>query len=155
MSFSTITKPAFYVIGIVCRTTNKPDEGPIDIPKLWERFKNEEVYFRIPNKASDDVIGLYCDYESDHTGAYSLVIGCPVTSLENIPEGFVGKEVPESTYAVFPISGEFPQSLINAWGEVWNTPLNRTFSGDFELYGHKFMTSPSKDLELFIAIDKN
>ena len=34
-SHEVVQKPAILVIGIDCRTSNAPEAGPQDIPKLW------------------------------------------------------------------------------------------------------------------------
>ncbi len=142
-----LQKPQMHVIGIECRTSNNPEAGPRDIPRLWDKFYSLDVLNQIPNKTSHDVIALYCDYEGDYTQPYSCVIGCPVASIEEIPEGMVAKTVPEAAYAVFPVTGELPAGIINAWGKIWQTPLSRTYTGDFEVYGEK--------VEILIAVDKN
>jgi predicted transcriptional regulator YdeE len=148
-----IEKPAILVIGIKCRTSNAKDAGPQDIPKLWGRFYGEDILGQIPNKTSSEVIALYCDYEGDYTQPYSVIIGCPVSSIDTIPEGMVAKTIPASSYAVFRAIGEYPESLIKTWGNIWNQPsLERTYTGDFELYGDKFVSGSPQELEVFIAV---
>lgn len=149
-NFEVIHKPRMMVIGIACRTSNDPNAGPQDIPRLWQRFYSEDVLSKIPNKASEDVIALYCDYEGDHTKPYSCVIGCPVSSLDQIPPGLVGKVVPASTFALFHAVGEFPKSLIETWGAIWQSDLKRTYIGDYEVYGQKFASS--KEVDVLVAI---
>ncbi len=155
--YEVIQKPAIQVIGIECRTSNKPDAGPHDIPKLWGRFYSEDIIGQIPNKISQEVIALYCDYEGDYTQPYSVVIGCPVSSIDTVPKGMVAKTITASSYALFRSIGEYPESLVKTWENIWNrTDLKRTYSGDFELYGDKFVSGSPKELEVFIAIsDKN
>lgn len=148
-----VHKPAISVIGIDCRTSNGPESGLKDIPKLWERFYSEDIIAQIPNKVSNEVMALYCDYEGDYTKPYSVVIGCCVSSIDTIPKGMVAKTIPASSYAVFKVSGEFPASLIEMWGNIWNqADLDRTYTGDFELYGEKFISEIPKELEIFIAV---
>lgn len=151
--YIVIRKPAINVIGIQCRTSNAPEKGPLDIPRLWDKFYSESVMEQVPNKASHDVIALYCDYEGDHTQPYSLVIGCAVSSLANIPDGMVAKTIPGGFYAVYKAVGEHPASLIETWGNIWQTDLNRIYTGDYELYGEEFH-SDSKEVKVFIAIDQ-
>lgn len=155
--YEVVTKPAILVIGIDCRTSNALEAGPQDIPQLWGRFYNENIINRIPNKVSNEVIALYCDYEGDHTMPYSVVIGCPVSSFDTIPEGMVAKTIPASTYTVFRAIGEYPSSLIKTWGNIWeHQELKRTYTGDYELYGDKFVSGSPKELEVFIAVsDEN
>ncbi len=149
-----VQKSATLVIGIDCRTSNAPEAGPQDIPKLWGRFYSEDVISRIPNKVSDEVIALYCDYEGNYTQPYSVVIGCPVSSIDTIPQGMVAKTIPTSSYAVFRAVGEHPKALIETWGNIWKqSSLERTYIGDFELYGNKFVSGSPKEVEVYIGID--
>ena len=150
--YSIVHKPSMIVVGVSCRTSNAPTAGPKDIPRLWERFYSENVSRKIANRVSDDVIALYCEYEGDHTRPYSLVIGYPVGSLESVPNGMVAKFVPEATYAVFRAVGEYPKCVLETWGNIWQSRLNRRFSGDFEVYGSKFATGASKEVEVYVAI---
>lgn len=151
-NYTIIQKPPVTVVGIECRTSNAPDAGPQDIPRLWGEFHSHEIANQIPNKASNDVIALYCDYEGDYTQPYTLVIGCPVKNVDSIPEGMVAKTVPGGAYALFRSVGEYPATLIETWGEIWQTELKRTYSGDFEFYGEKFLSTP-KEVEVLIAIE--
>jgi predicted transcriptional regulator YdeE len=152
IDYVVLQKPPMIVIGIECRTSNDPDAGPRDIPKLWKRFDQEKILEKIPNKGSKEVVALYCDYEGDYTQPYSFVIGCPATSLEKIPEGMVAKIIPTGPYAVFRVSGEYPQSLINTWGKIWQTDLKRAYTGDYEIYKEGFNLDHSQAFEIYIAI---
>ncbi|MCI5052728.1 MAG: GyrI-like domain-containing protein [Simkaniaceae bacterium] len=151
-SMEQVSREETKMIGIEIRTSNAPEAAPIDIPKHWEKFSAENIFERIPNKKSHDVIGLYCEYEGDFTQPYTFVIGCEVESLDDIPEGMVGKMVPASKYARFPVSGDFPQSLINTWKRIWQTDLQRTYTCDFELYGEKFQ-GEGQELDIYIAVE--
>lgn len=153
-SYEVIQKPSVVIMGIECRTSNAPEAGAHDIPKLWERFYNEGIIDLIPNKTSNEVVALYCDYDGDHTQPYSVVIGCPVNSLDLIPDGMVAKFIPVGSYAVFRAVGEYPASLIETWGNIWlEADLKRTYTGDYELYGDKFTSGSPKEVEVFIAIE--
>lgn len=146
-------RPEMTIVGIECRTSNAPETGPKDIGNLWQRFAQENVPSQISNRASEEVIALYCDYEGDHTQPYTCVIGCEVNSVEEIPEGMVVKTIPKSTYKKFPSVGEQPMTLINTWQQIWELKdLKRTYSGDFEVYGKGFYSIPS-EIDVYIAIE--
>lgn len=147
-----LEKPAMIIVGIECRTSNAADRGPHDIPMLWDRFTKEGVFLKIPNRASDEVIALYYDYESDHTQSYTFVIGCKVNSFGDIPEGMVYKIIPGGSYALYRAVGDYPASLIDTWGEIWGSALNRSYTGDYELYGEKFQVGVPKEVEVMIAL---
>lgn len=153
-NFIVIEKPSMMVVGIACRTSNTPEAAPNDIPKLWGKFYSEDVLGRIPNKASNEVVALYCDYEGDYTKPYTCVIGCPVTSLDKVPEGMVAKVLPATSYVPFQAIGEHPKALMDVWTKVWQTNLDRTYTGDFEVYGPKFAAQP-QEVEVFVAVRGN
>ncbi len=149
-----VERPALIVIGIELRTSNAPEAGPKDIPQHWKRFYDEDIINRIPHKISNEVIALYCDYEGDYTQPYSLIIGCPVSALDTIPEGMVAKTIPAGSYAVFHAVGEYPASLIETWGAIWqHTDLKRTYTGDYEFYSEKFALGSPKEVEVYIAVE--
>ena len=155
-SHEVVQKPAILVIGIDCRTSNAPEAGPQDIPKLWGRFYGEDILIQIPNKVSNEVIALYCDYEGDYTQPYSVLIGCPVSSVDTIPEGMVAKTIPASSYAVFRAIGEHPKALIETWGNIWQqSSLERTYTGDYEVYNEKLFSKSPQEVEVYIAVQKN
>lgn len=154
-SYAVVEKEGVLVIGIECRTSNTENEGSQDIPRLWQKFHAEEIINQIPNRISDEVVALYCDYEGDHTKPYRLVIGCPVSSIDVIPEGMVAKTIPGGRYAVFSAIGKYPDSIIKTWGDIWQeAALNRTYTGDYELYGDKFVLGNPREVEVYIAISK-
>jgi predicted transcriptional regulator YdeE len=152
-NYTVVEKPEMLLVGIECRTSNAPGAAMNDIPALWGRFYGENIMSKIDNRMSDEVIALYCDYEGDYTQPYSLVIGCAVSTVDQIPEGFVAKHVPGGTYAAYRAIGEHPKTLIETWGQIWQTDLPRTYTGDYEVYGKKFISGSPQEVEVFIAID--
>src|SRR5690554_4797675 len=82
----------FKIIGISTETTNANEQSLKDVEELWGKFWGENISDKIPNKESDEFYAVYTDYESDYTGKYTLIIGFPVTTLDNIPDGFVGRK---------------------------------------------------------------
>ena len=153
-NYSIVKKPEIMLVGIECRTSNDPGSAMNDIPALWERFYSQNIISQIPNRASEEVIALYCDYYGDHTQPYSVVIGCPVRELGGVPEGLVAKQIPDGTYAAYRAIGEHPKTLIETWGEIWQTDLPRTYTGDYEVYGKKFTSGTPQEVEVFIAIEE-
>lgn len=101
-----IQKPTKMIIGIECRTSNAPDAGPHDIPRHWEKFYTNNILNKIPNKTSNEVIALYCDYEGDYTQPYSLVIGCEVSTVDEIPEG-KAEDYPEARKPAYKLEIDF------------------------------------------------
>jgi predicted transcriptional regulator YdeE/ribosomal protein S18 acetylase RimI-like enzyme len=140
-----------FFIGLEMRTNN--EECSSAMPAHKERFFNENVSAKIPNKVTDNIHALYTDYEGDYTKPYSWILGYEVSNLDEIPAGLVGKVIPESKYAVFTTQGEFPQGLIAAWQAVWKSNLHRSYTSDFELYHSDFHPQKNPEVKVYIAIE--
>jgi predicted transcriptional regulator YdeE len=149
--YQIIELPAFQIVGFALRTSNS--SAAHDIPQFWDRIYDSGVLNLIPNKISDDVYGLYTDYEGgDHTAYYTLIAGCRVSSIQNLTEEMIAKVVPEASYALFTAKGEFPKSVYETWQKIWHTELPRTYTGDFEVYGDKFHND--SEVDIYIAISR-
>jgi predicted transcriptional regulator YdeE len=141
------------IMGISTRTTNENAQSAKDLGALWERFFAEQMPSKIPYQKTGEVVGLYCDYESDHSGAYTGVAGFEVTVVGDVPEGMAVKHLPAAKYAVFEISGPFPEKLQEAWQWIWKSDLKRTYTGDFDLYQIGFDGDEHTDIHIYIAIE--
>jgi predicted transcriptional regulator YdeE len=148
------TRDEFAMIGIGTRTSNTAEMSGSEakIPTLWNQYFTTGVPDKIPNKSTDQsTLAIYSDYESDHTEAYSLVIGRQVSTLGEIPEGMIGLKIRAGRYLVFSADGPVPEAIIAAWARVWayfqeNTEYTRAYSSDFEIYG------ADNTAEIFIAV---
>lgn len=140
-----------FFIGLELRTNN--EECSLTMPAHKDRFFREDVLSKIPNKLNADLLALYTDYEGDFTLPYSWILGCEVSSLDEVPNGLVGKVIPESKYAVFTTQGGFPQGLISAWQDVWKSGLPRSYTSDFEVYCSGFDPQKNPEVKVYIAIE--
>ena len=135
-----ITKPAFTVVGLRYFGKNQNQE----IPELWAQYNSHiEQHGSIKNETGEACIGL-CITPDDEPieGAFEYVAGVPVTEPDDIPEGFVVRQVPEHTYAVFAHQGDLA-SLGKTYQYIYETWLPQ--SGyqlaeklDFEYYDDAF-----------------
>ncbi len=143
----------FHIIGISIRTTNENGQAIKDLEIVWGKFWEEEIQKQIPNKVNDNIYAVYTNYETDFTGPYTAIIGLPVSSLENIPEGFEGITIENAVYQKFVSKGKMPEAVINTWMEIWqNKNLNRTYKADFTIHGKKYYDGDDAEVETFIAI---
>ncbi len=151
MNIQTI--PTFHVIGISVRTTNENGQSMQDIPALWGRFMAEQITTQIPGKINNDLYCIYTDYEKDHTRPYTTLLGCRVYHLDSIPDGMTGKTFTEGNYNRFTAKGNLAQGIVyNEWINIWNTPLNRAFTADFEVYGEKATHPENAEVDIFVAL---
>ena len=59
---------------------------------------SEGIAEKIPNKIDQSILSIYTNYEGDHTQPYDTILGCKVSSLQEIPEGMVGQSFNGGTY---------------------------------------------------------
>lgn len=150
---TTQTIPAFHVIGISIRTTNANGQSAIDIENLWNKFWNEKIQEQIPNKIDDEFYAVYTDYETDFTGPYTTIIGSAVSSLNNIPEGFVGMTIGAANYQKFISKGKMPEAVLATWMEIWqDKELPRAYQADFTVHGEKYFNGDQAEVETFISV---
>ncbi|GAA6171682.1 GyrI-like domain-containing protein [Colwellia sp. KU-HH00111] len=138
------------ISGFSIRTDNATEMDPQtgQIAKLWQTF---DKTVPVDYKNGERIYGVYSDYESDHTGKFTVLAGfdgndsSSQSQLESIT-------IPEGKYLVFSHKGDMPQIAIDAWTEVWhyfsqtNTEYKRRFSIDFEFYPN------GNEIEVHIAI---
>jgi predicted transcriptional regulator YdeE len=142
MEHEIVERGEIQIVGIQTRTNNQLESNPATarIPGLWQRFYAERVAERIPNRVNPDTIyEAYVEYESDHTGDYTVVLGVEVPSFDTVPADFVGVRVPRSKYLVTPTTGNMPRAVQQAWVRIWQhfdaqKQQQRAYRVDFEQY---------------------
>ncbi len=138
------------IMGIQIRTSN--DVCQTDMPQIWQKFFQEKILEKIPHKVNQTIYAVYTDYDGDYTKPYSYLLGCEVSTLDNIPEGMVGTVVPASSYAVYKTQGEYPQGLANTWQMIWKAPYKRAYTTDFEVYNPDFNPQTKPEVKVYIAL---
>ena len=146
----------FKIIGISTRTTNKDNKAQQDLVQLWGKFYSENIFEKIPNKLSNEILTIYTDYKSDFTEDYTTIIGIPVSTLAEIPNGLVGREFQAENFQKFTAKGEIPNAVVNSWIDIWqrDKELKRKYSYDFEVYGDKSQNGENSEVDIYIAINK-
>jgi predicted transcriptional regulator YdeE len=142
MDFTKTAKPEMHVVGVEARTKNDLEANPATakIPGLWNRFFQQNLAEAIPHrKDPGSVLGVYTNYQGDHTGFYTLIVGVEVQDSRAIPSGMVGTTIPAAEYLVFPAPGKMPEAIIMAWSNIWkyfsqSAPYQRAYTTDFEDY---------------------
>lgn len=138
------------IAGLTARTDNESEFGPNGkIPGLWQTFDNSVP---VDYVGGERVYGVYFDYESDHTGSFSVLAGTDsVKAADN--QDLTKVEIPSGKYLVFKVEGDMPQIAVEAWTHVWeyfssSTPeYKRRYSTDFEYYPN------ANTIEVHIAIE--
>lgn len=150
-----IKKPAFTIVGLPYFGKNENQE----IHELWNQFNRRMAQIgEVKNDTGEACIGL-CITRDDNPlgGAFEYIAGLPVSQVEDLPENFVVRQVPEHTYAVFSHQGDL-QSLGKTYEYIYATWLPQ--SGyelaeklDFEYYNEDFKDfAPDSVFYIYIPI---
>lgn len=149
----TTTLPAFSIIGIAVRTGNLNGQSGNDLAALWGKFVGEKLFEKIPNQVDNNTLYcLYTDYESDFMGEYTTILGCPVASLNSVPEGFVGRKFEATQTEVFPVSGALPDCVVKCWEEIWQSKKRRAYTVDVEEYKLSDLVKPSVEAKIYLSV---
>lgn len=129
MNYEIVNLEEKIVVGVSAITSNDdPKMGEV-IGSLWEKLYQGGINEIIKNKANEYAIGLYSDYEDNK---YCVTVGHEVSSIEN--EELIVKKIPAGKYAKFFIEGHMQKAVAEAWSEIWQMDLDRSYKADFEEY---------------------
>jgi len=154
----TVRQAAFPVVGIEARTSNaKEGTGDGVIGKQWQKFFQDGVLEKIPNKVDGNTYAVYSDYASDKNGEYSLTIGAKVRDGSPAPPGLVLKTVTAGNYTVVTSEkGPVAKVVVAAWQRVWAMEdrrelAPRAYKTDYELYDQRAADPENSQADLYIG----
>ena len=142
MNYEIVELKEKTIVGFTARTSNEDPQMGAIIGDLWKQLYTPENTEKIQNRVNAYAIGLYSDYDKE---GYQVTAGFEVSDAES-GNGFTVKTIPAGRYAKFSVHGDMIEAVANSWKEIWETPLDRTFTGDFEEY------LSQEDIEIYIAI---
>ncbi len=149
---------SFLLVGLEARTSNAREMTPNGvIPKLWTRSMKEGSVEKIPNRVSSDTIVLYTNYQSDHNGEYTYVLGAKVASPQDVPAGMSVHRVPAGEYARFSApDGSSPSVIVGLWQHIWSLEdsgqLARAYRTDYEV--HHPLQDGKTPLDVYVGLKK-
>jgi len=153
MEYEIIERPAFKIMGISVWTINKDGISGTDIYNLWQQWFQEGIFEMIPGKLSDDVYNLYCDYETDHSGRYMVILGNPVSSIDRVQEGLIGRKFPKSKYALYRSEGKLPYIVTETWNKIYReTGFVRRFMADYDIYDMNAYDPKNVRIETYVSV---
>ena len=142
MNYEIVELKEKTIVGFTARTSNEDPQMGAIIGDLWKQLYTPENTEKIQNRVNAYAIGLYSDYDNE---GYQVTAGFEVSDAES-GNGFAVKTIPAGRYAKFSVHGDMIEAVANSWKEIWETPLDRTFTGDFEEY------LSQEDIDIYIAI---
>lgn len=153
-----ITKPKFTVIGLRYFGTNEHQE----ISELWGLYNSRvKASAGIENDTGEAAIGLCITPEdAPDDGSFEYVAGAIVSEVGDVPEGFVVRQMPAYTYAVFAHKGDLT-GLKETYAYIYESWLPQ--SGyklaakiDFEYYNEDFKNfAPDSVFYIYLPILKS
>ena len=120
--------------GLKTRTQNADEMNPETqkIAPLWGKFYTDIMPTLNEGTALN---GVYTNYVSDADGMFDVLVGS-----EEGGESLASVTLQEGRYHMFPVKGEMPQAMIDAWKRVWayfedpSIDERRAYETDFERY---------------------
>ncbi len=152
MKHKTIELDEFQIVGISTRTTNQNGQSKNDIDGLFTTFTRLNLVDKIPNKKTSDVYCVYTDYEGDFNAPYTVILGCKVSSKDNLANGFVAKTIPKAKYQVYKSTGKLPDCVGDTWNKIWKSDIDRKYAADFDLYGAKSQSPNNAEVETYVSV---
>ena len=134
------------------KTTNKNGQSARDCGNLWNKFENEKVIDKIPDKLSTEILAVYHEYEGDHTQPFSYFIGCKVKEGTEIPRDLSSIFIAKGDYRRIDAKGIMPDCVAEAWKEIWRSDIPRAFKTDFEVYDERSKDWSNAEVEIFLSI---
>lgn len=110
MKYEIVELPQMTFAGLTEVTSNNSPNMTQKIGGLWQKLGNMQSKFT--GRTNQKAVGLYCDYGMPTEQDYTVLVGVQISNE----------------------SAEDAKDVGKAWAEIWNTPLERTFTGDFEEY---------------------
>ncbi|OPA73891.1 AraC family transcriptional regulator [Paenibacillus selenitireducens] len=151
--------PAIELVGISTRTTNAEETGPNGrLPKLWETYFQSNMQAQIKGDNAHLLYALYTDYESDASGAYTVLLGHEKgDGTAHSETEWVHATVPEAKYMVFTTKpGPVYEVVYETWQTIWaffqDSSIKRAYTGDFELYRTQQFDPNHAVVEIYIAV---
>jgi predicted transcriptional regulator YdeE len=134
-----VRREAFRLAGVRLRTSNS---DPDAIAAHWRRALSAGLPTCVAGRASDDVVCVYADYESDHRGPYTMWLGAELAPGAAALERLETLEVPGASFTEFEAAGPQPAGVVAAWTAIWGMPrerLTRAFRADVERWTPRAM----------------
>ena len=155
-----IHQDEFFIVGIEARTTTATEMSSQGvIPQQWQKFFQDGVMQKIPNRSDENIYALYTDFTDKRAGEYSVVIGVKVADKAHVPAGLVLKTIPAGNYAIFQSEkGPAPQVIPAAWQKIADAEdkgqlgVTRTYKADYEVYGAEAMDPQNLRADIHVGV---
>ncbi|MBB4916259.1 GyrI-like domain-containing protein [Streptosporangium saharense] len=136
-----VDRSELLVVGHAVRTSNaeEMEQGRGRLGPLWARASVPGAFAHVPGRIDENLYAVLTDYESDHHGSYTQIVGVAVRSAAALPEGMVAVRVPGVQALKVEARGPMPGAIVEAWQQVWKHTESggspaRAFTTDLEIH---------------------
>ena len=151
MEYEIVNLKEKILVGLSATTSNTSEDMGQVIGGLWENFYKNAINEKLKNRVNDFSIGLYSDYVGEN---YSVTVGNEVSSAEDREliknYNLTKKIIPAGKYAKFSIRGNMVTAVAEAWQQIWEMNLDRSFVADFEEY--KNAEIDNAEIDIYVAL---
>jgi predicted transcriptional regulator YdeE len=145
------------ILGSAVRTS--PATAMDDIPRAWQQLMASGLLDTLPRQPSDPgLYAVYCDYEQDERGPYTMVLG---VAVDPAAEGRVGLRrvtIPAGEYGCIAAAGDPAQVIWRAWSYVntaWPARTSRRYIADYERYPLATLRPDYADAEVRVGLRRS
>jgi len=149
LEYQVVKREKQLIVGLAVRTDN--ERAMKDIPEICAKFQ-EGWQEKIQNCVNDDIVCAYLEYDEDFDKPYTYIIGCVVKNADKIPAGMVCKELAGGVYAKVEVFGEYPDSLLAAWEDIWDSDMDRAYVTDYEVYDQHFTDENDYYFNIYLSL---
>lgn len=141
-------------LSLKTKTINTNGQSGIDCGNLWQEFEKGKYAEIIPGKLSEEIFGVYHQYEGDSSKPFSYFVGCKVKSDSKVPEGLQTLTIPGGIYHKINAKGKMPDCVADAWKNVWTSNIPRTHKIDFEVYDERSKNWNDAEVDVYLSIEQ-
>jgi predicted transcriptional regulator YdeE len=140
-------------LSLKTKTTNANGQSSIDCENLWHEFEKGNYSEIIPDRISNEIFGVYHQYEGDSIKPFSYFIGCKVKAGAAAPKSLDKIIIPQGVYYKIIAKGKMPDCVTRAWKEVWTSDIPRTYNIDFEVYDERSKDWNNAEVDVYLSIN--
>jgi predicted transcriptional regulator YdeE len=152
-------RSGFHVVGVAARTNNAAEmSGSGKIGVIWQSFLQPNLISRIPNRIGVDPMAVYTEYETDHTGYYTYLLGLPVSSADALPSSLTVRHIPAGRYSVISSRrGPLIEVVPEVWQRIWSMSASelggkRAFQTDYEIYDQRATDPENGQVDVYVGL---
>jgi AraC family transcriptional regulator len=159
MDYKIVNRNAFPIIGKAIQISCKDGGGMREIPEFWSKCQADGTIERLaslfPRK---NLLGIKMDFDDDKE-EFTYVIAVEGT-IENMENDLVSRDIPATTWSVFPSVGALPKAIQDVWLRIYQewfpvTGYQHAESSEMEVYPLGDTTADNYRCEVWIPVVKD